>query len=378
MTSTSAIAPRALWAHRLCTLVGLAFSVAAAVDYYGLAGGAGSFCASGSGCDAVRHSSIGTAIGAPLPAIGVLGFAFVLLAGLVAKPRLRILALSAGASGGLFGLALLALQAFAIGQYCPLCVGADVAGALGGASALLLLVRDGGPLHTASRARGLWAAAAMLALGAPPAWALSHPASLPPTVAALGVPGKINVVELSDFECPYCRAMHPALAEALAPYGERVHFVRKTFPLPGHRHARDASRAFVCAQAQGHGEAMANMLFAAPDLSRTAIADMAAALGIDSEAFEACTQDPATDARITADMQLMRDTGFEGLPTVWIGDERLTGFDATRGSEPYAEALARAAGESGTLRRWLAWAAVALTAMLAYRIAARERTSRRR
>jgi protein-disulfide isomerase/uncharacterized membrane protein len=341
---------------RLSSLVGLASSSMAAADAYF---GNHAFCSSGSGCDVVRRSSLGQALGMGLPVLGVLCFGGLALASLSSSRSLRLATAVAAMTGGVAGAALLLLQAFAIGALCSVCAGADVSAIVAAVCALpLLLRRPNAWAAPGPRAQRLWLAAIVLALGAPPAWALSRPATVPSYVRALSRPNAINVVELSDFECPFCRAMHPALKAALLPYGGRVHFVRQSYPLAGHRHARDAARAYVCAQQQGQSERMADWLFASPDISAASCGLHAAAFGLDRARFAACVRAPETDQRIDRDMAQVEREGFHGLPLVYIGEQALLGFDASAGAKPYAAALARAA------QRGRPWTASAPSALL--------------
>ncbi len=377
---SDARAGRLVTGLRLCCLVALACSSAAAIERYGAVH---AFCAQGSGCDAVQRSGLGQSLGVALPALGLLGFALVLAATLAQRPSARLFAVAAAISSGVAGATLLLLQGLVIGAFCRVCVGADAAALGAGLFALpLLRGRERWPAPRAG-SRALWGAALLLAAGIPAAFARATPAPpLPAYVRAASVAGKLNVVEVSDFECPYCRAMHPALMRALAPYRDRVNFVRITFPLPLHRHAREAAHAYLCAQDQGHGEAMADRLFAAPDLSAPATQRYAAALGLDAAAFARCLGDPATDARIERQMAAVRRAGFRGLPLVFIGTRSLLGFDASRGSQPYADALAQADNRAGAPSRWAPWALLAaLEALLvvpALRARARETASAQR
>jgi protein-disulfide isomerase/uncharacterized membrane protein len=328
---------------RLCAVAGLGFSAAAAADYYL---GKHAFCAPGGGCDAVRASAIGQSLGHALPALGLIGFALVLAAGLGRAPTLQLLGLAAAASGALAGLALLLLQAVSLRVFCPICVAADVAAVLAGALALpLLRVRTALPAP-GMRGRSLWLLAGACAIALPAALALGTadpPSRVPDSIAALGRAGRINVVEISDFECPYCRALHPVLARAIASYATRVHFVRKVYPLPTHAHGRSAARAYLCAESMGRGEAMADRLFASRDLSAEGGARHAAALGLPLADFQRCIDDPATERRLERDIEAVRRSGTRGVPTVWIGDQRLEGFDPSTAERPYTAALERAA-----------------------------------
>jgi protein-disulfide isomerase len=259
---------------------------------------------------------------------------------------------------------LLGLQLFVIRRVCVICAGVDLSAIVAGALTLPLFKGAETYPRPAALARRLLRATAVLTAGVPLAIALSMPPRVPSWVAALRQPGKLDVIELSDFECPYCRAMHPVLTRALAPYRDRLHFVRRSYPLPGHPYARGAARAFACAQAQGKGDEMADFLFASEDLSLATAVRHAAVFGLDPARFASCVVDEGVDRALEAQMAAVRRAGFEGLPMVFIGDQALLGFDADQGAAPYARALARAAsgdkGRSGAA----AWTALALVTLL--------------
>jgi protein-disulfide isomerase len=356
-------ASRGLAAVRACALVAVAFSSAAAVEYYGTSH---TFCAHGGGCDAVRESGVGQSLGRALPAIGVLGHGVVVAGTLARSPGVQLVALAGAVTGAIAGVVLLLLQA-TLGAFCSICVAVDGAALLAGGFALPLLRTRGALAVPDVRARSLWIAAAVTALGAAPAFALSRPSVKPAYVSALGREGKINVVEFSDFECPFCRALHPVLARALAPYGERLHFVRKVYPLPSHAHGQAAARAYLCAADQGQGEAMADLLFTVSDVSATAGVRHAASLGLDVTRFEQCVRAPATQRRLQEQIAGVRSSGMRGLPTVWIGDQVIEGFDRNAGTAPYSAALERAAHGRGTRSAavpWLVLAALVAAALL--------------
>ena len=115
-------------------LVTLAALVAAALlpQHYGLGGAAVDLCGEpgASGCDAVNQSAWSELAGFPVAAVGLLFYALLAaLLGLAAaagdasRPGLAALALAGLGAGLLVDLGLLAVQAFAIGAYCPLCLG---------------------------------------------------------------------------------------------------------------------------------------------------------------------------------------------------------------------------------------------------------------
>lgn len=332
---------------RLAALIGLLASSALLSDY---TADAPSFCSAASGCGAVRasqfsHVQLGDGSFLPLPLLGVLGFAAVLGLSLWS----RKLAAGAAVIGGVVGLWLLYVQAFTIGHFCWLCVSTDVA-ALAGAGAALALSRSptGAPDLAERLPRWSWAALGAWALGVPLLWPqLKAAPPVPDGVLKYYVPGKLNVVEFADFQCPACRRFHDVLKPVLARYGDRVHFVRLNKPLSSHRFAEDAARAAVCGEAQGKREPMADALFKASDLSPPGIDRLAVTLGLDAAAFERCMLDPATSARVAREAALLVPPELEGLPTTYIGGKRLIGVQAPEAVEDALERAARGEGNRG-------------------------------
>ena len=137
--------------------------------------------------------------------------------------------------------------------------------------------------------------------------------------------------------------------------------------------AREATRAYLCASAQGRGDAMADWLFSADDVSAGSCTKQAATLGLDLSRFVACVVDPATEATVTREAAAIEAADFQGLPTVWIGAQRLIGYDSSTGAARYGNALARAANHDDTRPRLVPLAIVAVLVLLALRPLLRRR-----
>lgn len=334
---------------RLFALLAASFSAAAAVDAYAPVP---AFCASGGGgCEAVAASELGQLLGGFLPALGIVAYTLVLVGSLFSLTRRA--ALLTAVLGGVGGLSLLAIQAWQIGSFCQLCLGVDLSAVV--VAALALIGLRAGAQESARGSLALWAGLYVLAVGCPPAYAASQPKPVPQGVRSLWQAGKINVVEFSDFQCPYCRKMHPVLRGALKSYGDRVHVDRRSYPLSSHAHAAGAAAAFICAHAQGKGEAMADELFAREDISEQALPEIAAHVGLDVAVFGSCVGSSETKQRVADDKELVASTGMQGLPTVWIGDTVVLGFDASAGAAPYARALRLAATGDPAATRFTPW-----------------------
>lgn len=319
----------ALTIVRLACIVAMGFSVALIVDATRVAP---AFCALGSGCDTVRKSGYSSVAGIPVSYIGLLAYAIVFVLAM-SKDSAKQWGARLAALGGLVALGLLCLQAFVIHAFCTLCLGVDTSAVIAGAAGAYLLTTraraNDEPLHEVLPG-STWAALVLAALFGPIAASTMAPnTSAPNDIRAFWKPGVVNIVELSDFECPFCRINHPELEKAKKASKTPVHFVRVSMPLPSHPNARPATRAYLCAVEQGKGEEMADALFIADPPSEANAAAAAERLGLDLARFKSCVVDAKTDAKIDADIAMIRRTDFKGLPTTWINDQKLLGAKPT-------------------------------------------------
>jgi predicted DsbA family dithiol-disulfide isomerase/uncharacterized membrane protein len=344
-------------AVRILALIALGASAALYVDY---TTPDPTFCGAGSGCAEVRSSGLGYLVlgrtPLPVPLFGLLGFSLLLGVSLIGRTeRRQRWVLRVAVFGGLIALALLLVQWVGLGVLCSLCVVTDVAAILAAVVAFAYVraglesEADEERDHDRDLRGWAWSALGLLCVAAAFVWPLVRPAApVPSAVRALYVPGKINVVEFADFECPFCRQLHFRLKDLLKPYGDRVHFVRLNMPLDSHTEARGAARAYVCATAQHKGDAMADALFDADSLAPAQSRQLAVAFGLDMGRFDACVADPATDRTIDAEAKILKDNAFQGLPTTYIAERQLVG---ALPDQYFRDALERAA--SGQERRSL-------------------------
>lgn len=357
---------------RLTALVGLGASAALLADYVAAAP---TFCSATGGCAAVRASRFGSlplteTLSLPLPLVGVVGFAALFACAL----RFQRAAPWVASLGALSGAFLVFVQVAVLQHYCWLCLVADGA-ALASAPLAWASLRAGCAQADPRLAPLSWWGLFALALSAPLLWPFVREAPpVPASVLAYYRPGKLNVVELADFQCPACRRFHPILKRSLAPYGDQVRFVRLNKPLDSHRYARPAARAAICAEEQGKGEAMADALFTTEDLSPDGIARAAVGAGLDLAALERCTLSSATAARVERESGVLSRSELEGLPTTYIGGKRLVGV---QGRAAIDDALARARRDEGNrgLGATAYAALVALSASLLVRLGLRRGTA---
>ena len=80
---------------------------------------------------------------------------------------------------------------------------------------------------------------------------------------ALGSSGaSVDIVEFSDFQCPFCKQAAPTLRRLVEKYEGRVRLVWKDFPLPTHAAAKTAAEAGACAHDQGRFWDFHDLMFA--------------------------------------------------------------------------------------------------------------------
>ncbi|HYP75553.1 MAG TPA: thioredoxin domain-containing protein [Polyangiaceae bacterium] len=336
-----------LFGVRLAAVFSLAVSAALLVDYISRTP---TFCGVGSGCAAVRGSGYGYItlfeLPVPLPAFGLLGFA--LLLGIASTRRLVRFVPLVAAVGGVLGLGLFGVQALKIGQLCSLCVAVDTLSVIAAICGILQWRGVGDANEEFGLRWGAWPLLGVLAVLAPLAWPRLRPAApVPEGVRKLYLPGKINVVEFADYECPFCRRLHPELKAVIASYPGLVNFARLNLPLKSHEFAHGAAQAQVCARAQGKGDEMADRLFAAEDLHPSSNRELAKELGVELGAYDRCISSGEADTIIAAESKILLDHGLQGLPTTYVGATTILGAQPEEVFRDAFDRAARGEGEQG-------------------------------
>lgn len=145
-----------------------------------------------------------------------------------------------------------------------------------------------------------------------------------PATGAVDAP--IELIEFSDFECPFCAQALPTVKRVMAVYGDRVRLVYRHYPLPIHPRARPAAEAASCAAAQDEFWEYHDRLFAHQnELSDAELKGHAVAIGLDAAAFNACYDATAHKADVDADIEAGNEAGVSGTPAFFINGRLLSG-----------------------------------------------------
>ncbi|MDN4643874.1 DsbA family protein [Arthrobacter sp. PsM3] len=142
---------------------------------------------------------------------------------------------------------------------------------------------------------------------------------------------KAQLVEFLDFECESCRAAQPLVEELKKEFGDRITFVNRYFPLPGHRNSGTAALAVEAAAQQGKYEQMYTKMFDTQpqwgekqDSQAPLFRTYAQELGLDLATYDAAVADEKTIDRIRKDVADGRALGVTGTPTFFLNGQKLT------------------------------------------------------
>lgn len=137
---------------------------------------------------------------------------------------------------------------------------------------------------------------------------------------------KVQIVEYSDFQCPFCASAEPTVKQILRTYGDKVRVVYRDFPLPNHAQAFEAAEAAQCADAQGRFWQYHDRLFGNfGRLSPTDLRAHAAALSLNVTDFTACLENDRTQTAVHQDLEMGEKHGVSATPTFFINGRMLAG-----------------------------------------------------
>ena len=142
------------------------------------------------------------------------------------------------------------------------------------------------------------------------------------------------VIEVSDFQCPFCKQWHDQTYQQLRDEYVKTGKVRLAyinFPLAQHAHAGPAAESAMCAGAQGKFWEMHDALFQTQNIwesmvSPTATFDsLANANKLDMPRWRSCVKSGIMKPLIQADHDRASQAGANATPSFMIGDQLLTG-----------------------------------------------------
>ena len=140
----------------------------------------------------------------------------------------------------------------------------------------------------------------------------------------------VTIVEISDFECPFCSRVGPTMRQIKETYGpDKVRLVWKHNPLPFHKDARPAHEAAQTVFALGgseafwkfHDSAFANQ----KDLTPENFEKWAVAAGVDAAKYKEAYASKKFAAKVDEDLAMAKKIGANGTPAFRINGVTVSG-----------------------------------------------------
>src|SRR6267142_2379317 len=143
---------------------------------------------------------------------------------------------------------------------------------------------------------------------------------------------KVNIVEFSDFQCPFCSRVVPTLEQIEKAYPNDVRIFFRHNPLPFHPNAPLAAEAGVAADQQGKFWQMHDKMFAnQQNILRPDLEKYAGEIGLDVGKFKAALDSGAGKARVQQDLAAATQIGVQGTPNFYVNGRNV------QGAQPFDE-----------------------------------------
>lgn len=167
------------------------------------------------------------------------------------------------------------------------------------------------------------------------------------------------IVEVSDFQCPYCKRWHDETYSALKKEFIDAGVVRMAYvnlPLGQHEHAMAAAQVAMCASAQGKFWPVHDALFRSQDTWTPMPQDKAVAMfdsialasGVNAGEYRRCRDSNVMERIIIADKSRAVSAGVNSTPSFFIGRETIAGAAPI---DAFRAAIARQRAQAGKPQR---------------------------
>ena len=145
---------------------------------------------------------------------------------------------------------------------------------------------------------------------------------------------KVWLIEISDFQCPYCKQWHDSTYQAIRrEYVDagKVRMAYVNLPLSSHRHAWPAAEAAMCAAVQDRFWPVHDGIFDSQDEWKgladavPTFAGIAEKAGVDMTAWRRCMDGHQMRDLIASDADRASASGIQSTPSFIIGNQLVAG-----------------------------------------------------
>jgi protein-disulfide isomerase len=143
----------------------------------------------------------------------------------------------------------------------------------------------------------------------------------------------VNVVEFSDFECPFCRRLNATLEQLNKQHPSQIRWIFLDYPLVNiHPWARAAAIAGVCVAEQSPEKfwVFEPMLYEhqaeiKPETASEQLHGYALAAGAAPDQYDACIHSPEAANRVSTSIAQGKSLGVSGTPTLFVNGRKVVG-----------------------------------------------------
>lgn len=136
----------------------------------------------------------------------------------------------------------------------------------------------------------------------------------------------VQIVEFSDFQCPYCSDAAKTVSKVKEKYGDKVAIEYRHYPLPFHGQAHRAAQASACANELGEFWKFHDALFAEQKpWTDDDFRGYAKNIGLDEKKFDECLQSGRHAATVDADLEAGKGIGMGGTPGFYVNGVVVSG-----------------------------------------------------
>ena len=137
---------------------------------------------------------------------------------------------------------------------------------------------------------------------------------------------QVILIEYSDYECPFCKKLHPSLVQLLNDYSPQVAWVYRHYPLSFHANAQKEAEASECVSELGGQDKFwlfTDKIFQKTKSNGTGfpldqLAPLAQEIGLNRDEFQKCLASGKFAKRVSDDLAGGREAGVKGTPATFI------------------------------------------------------------
>lgn len=135
----------------------------------------------------------------------------------------------------------------------------------------------------------------------------------------------VTIVAFTDYQCPSCASIHPALERLVKEHAGKVRLVTRDFPLTQHADAFKAAEAAEAAREQGkYWEYIHVLMGNQSSLGVEKLKSFAGELGLDRARFDSALDSGKFTEMVQRDVEDGMKLGLKGTPSLFINGRRVT------------------------------------------------------